>query len=223
MIATIDVISRLVLAVLLGSIVGLERESINRPAGFRTHVIVCVGSALIMMVSVEVFNLYHGVSDVDPSRIAAQVVSGIGFIGAGTILREGVAIKGLTTAASLWTISGIGLAAGLGLYIPAVAATVIIFLTLSLLNRIESLIIVKREYHLLRLVISDTWGQMGVIGNLLGDLNVNIKRINISDTHKAGEISMQILLQSPGALPLNTVVSELAKIPGVHSIEQRAE
>jgi len=222
-IGTTEVIIRLALAVLLGGIVGLERESINRPAGFRTHIIVCVGSALIMMVSIEISGMYRGLTNVDPGRIAAQVVSGIGFIGAGTILREGVNIKGLTTAASLWAISGIGLAAGLGLYIPAVACTVIIFLTLTLLNRFEYLVIEKRAYHLLKLVIRDAPGQMGAIGKVLGDLNVNIKRINLSEAQGPEEICVHVLVQIPVALSMNTVIGELTKTPGVRSIEHGDE
>ena len=115
-----DMILRLLLATVLGGAVGIERGSGDRPAGFRTHILVCTGSALIMLVSMYGFDdtYVSGISNAnnrDSARIAAQVVSGIGFLGAGTIMHEGVTVRGLTTAASLWMVSAIGLAAGAGM------------------------------------------------------------------------------------------------------------
>ena len=118
MISQEEVILRLVIATLFGGLIGLERESHKRPAGFRTHILVCIGSALVMIVSQYAFLDFAEKSmGYDPGRIAAQVISGIGFLGAGTILREGSTVKGLTTAASLWVVSGIGLAIGSGFYL----------------------------------------------------------------------------------------------------------
>ena len=117
---TAQMIIRLCAAAILGGIVGVERGSADRPAGLRTHILVCAGSALIMMVS-----LYGSdglTAGRDSSRIAAQVVSGIGFLGAGTILREGFSVKGLTTAASLWAVSCVGLAVGSGFFVGALVA-----------------------------------------------------------------------------------------------------
>ena len=108
-----QMIMRLFLAALLGGIVGMERGSGDRPAGLRTHVLVCTGSALIMLVSIYAFDPQTYTRD--PGRIAAQVVSGIGFLGAGTILHEGLTVRGLTTAASLWMVAAIGLAIGSGM------------------------------------------------------------------------------------------------------------
>lgn len=126
----IELIIRLGSATLLGGLIGFERELHGKVAGFRTHSLVALGSALIMLVSIEIFKLYQGLVPVDPGRIAAQVVTGIGFIGAGAIIRSGTSIKGLTTAAGLWTASGIGLACGLGYFRAAFAATVITLLVL---------------------------------------------------------------------------------------------
>jgi putative Mg2+ transporter-C (MgtC) family protein len=121
-------VARLALAALFGSVIGLERERLLWAAGLRTHMLVCVGSCLIMLVSAFGFRDVLGTEHVvlDPSRIAAQVVSGIGFLGAGTILLRGEVVKGLTTAASLWGVAAIGLAIGSGLYVPALAATALI-------------------------------------------------------------------------------------------------
>lgn len=130
----ITVIIRLFLATLLGGIIGYEREHYNRPAGIRTHTLVCLGSALIMLVSEYIYSFYG--ENVDPTRLGAQVISGIGFLGAGTIIKEGLSVKGLTTAASLWAISCIGLAIGMGFYSGAIIATVIIYFTLQFLKKI---------------------------------------------------------------------------------------
>ncbi|MGI6559248.1 MAG: MgtC/SapB family protein [Limnochordia bacterium] len=127
MVSTMDIALRLLLATVLGGLVGLERELHGRPAGFRTNTLVCLGSTLVMLVSAYAFANTPGWS-YDPGRMAAQVVSGIGFLGAGSIMREGPSIKGLTTAASLWVVAGIGLAVGSGFLFAAVFATVLPFL-----------------------------------------------------------------------------------------------
>lgn len=145
--STNEIILRLVLAALLGSIIGLERERLLWTAGLRTHMLVCVGATLIMLVSAFGFQDVLGTPNVtlDPSRVAAQVVSGIGFLGAGTILLRNDVIRGLTTAASLWTVAAIGLAVGGGLYLPAVAATVLILLILLGLKPLENRLYPERR------------------------------------------------------------------------------
>ena len=131
----LDAIFKMALAVLFSGVIGYEREHSHRPAGFRTHILVAVGSALVMMTSGYVFNEYAGLGTFDPTRLGAQVISGIGFLGAGTILREGFSVKGLTTAASLWAVSCIGLAVGAGYYTGALVSTIVIYLTLNTFKR----------------------------------------------------------------------------------------
>lgn len=133
----LDIFFRLAAAVILGGLVGLERESSHRPAGLRTHILVSLGSALIMVISMEAFRNFP-TGTWDPGRLAAQVVSGIGFIGAGTILHEGVTIRGLTTAASLWVVAGIGLAVGAGYYFGAVVTTLLVTIVLLYVHRLEN-------------------------------------------------------------------------------------
>ena len=137
MVTQISAVIRLFLAFILGGIIGLEREKKGRSAGLRTHILVCVGSALIMLVSLHIFEIYKDVADIDPARIAAGVVTGIGFLGAGTIIRSSEGSHGLTTAASVWISAGIGLAVGCGYIAPALLATFIAFLTLFSLKRLE--------------------------------------------------------------------------------------
>jgi len=139
MLSFTELISRLLLAALLGSAIGLERERLLWTAGLRTHMLVCVGSCLIMMVSAFGFSDVLGTAHMvlDPSRMAAQVVSGIGFLGAGAILLRGDIVRGLTTAASIWAVAGIGLAVGGGLYLDATSATVIILIILAGVKPLE--------------------------------------------------------------------------------------
>ena len=132
----IELVVRLGSAAILGGLIGFERELHGKVAGFRTYSLVSVGSALIMLVSIRMFIIYGTKAGVDPSRIAAQVVSGIGFLGAGTIIRAGMGIKGLTTAAGLWTASGIGLACGMGYYEGAIVGTVVTLVVLVIFSRI---------------------------------------------------------------------------------------
>lgn len=139
MLPHLELIARLGLAALLGGAIGFERERLSWAAGLRTHMLVSVGACLFMIVSAYGFNdvLSHEHVSLDPSRVAAQVVSGIGFLGAGSILLRGEIVRGLTTAASLWSVAAVGLAAGGGLYLAAFSATVIILIILAGLKPLE--------------------------------------------------------------------------------------
>ena len=137
MLTEVQMVIRLLYAAVLGGVVGIEREVHEKAAGFRTHILVCIGSCVIMLTSMHIFDIYNGIADVDPGRIAAQVVSGIGFLGAGTIIRSRVSIVGLTTAASLWSIAGVGLAVGSGLFIVSAFATVLILASLLVLSKVH--------------------------------------------------------------------------------------
>ncbi|MBN3729907.1 MgtC/SapB family protein [Burkholderia sp. Tr-20390] len=147
MISQLEIVSRLLLAALLGSIVGIERERLSWAAGLRTHMLVAVGAALVMVVSAFGFADIQDAKNVslDPSRVAAQVVSGIGFLGAGSIMLRGEIIRGLTTAASLWVVAAVGLAVGGGMYVAAIAATAIVLAILAGLKPIEKRFFAARQ------------------------------------------------------------------------------
>lgn len=134
------VATRLILAAILGAVIGIEREIKNRAAGFRTHIIVRVGACLIMLIGIDGIGKFSSDTARDTARIAGQVISGIGFLGAGTILQKKNAVTGLTTAATLWLSAAIGLAVGIGYYEGAIIATVICLVTLISLNKISDLI-----------------------------------------------------------------------------------
>lgn len=144
-----ELILRLLIAAILGSIIGIDRERLAWAAGLRTHMLVCVGACLFMIVSAFAFSDILGARNVilDPSRVAAQVVSGIGFLGAGSILLRGEVVRGLTTAASLWSVAAIGLAVGGGLYVEAVAATIVILIILAGIKPLEERFQQRHKAH----------------------------------------------------------------------------
>ncbi len=139
-----QIIIRLVLSVFLGGLIGFERQIHRRTAGFRTHILVSLGSCLIMLTSLYVFDIYSSKVDLDPTRIAAGVITGIGFLGAGAIIRDSQGIIGLTTAASLWVVAGIGLAIGCGFYTAGIFTTALALISLFFLRRVEEKVINKK-------------------------------------------------------------------------------
>lgn len=175
----LEIAARLLLSCILGGLVGIERERNKRPAGFRTHILVCIGSVIVMLSNLYIFDKYRYVANIDPARLGAQVISGIGFLGAGTILKEGVTVKGLTTAASLWAVACIGLAIGLGFYFGAVAATVFVLITLVVFSRFESYMTGSKRYTVLKIKSMDRPGQIGKIGTELGNSNIQIEDISM--------------------------------------------
>jgi len=134
-VSELEVVLRLLLATVLSGLVGFEREVTGRVAGFRTHILVCVGSTLIILTGIHML-AQSGAANLDPTRMAGQVVSGIGFLGAGTIIQFKDSVRGLTTAASLWAVAGIGLAVGAGFYLGAVVTTAIVLLVLFVFTRL---------------------------------------------------------------------------------------
>jgi putative Mg2+ transporter-C (MgtC) family protein len=154
----IALLQRLLLASVLGGIIGLEREIHGRPAGFRTHLLVSLGSCLFVITSVDFYHMFgnftgNGPVGTDPARIAAQVVTGIGFLGAGAIIREQASIRGLTTAACLWVVAGLGMACGIGHFYLAMTVTGIALGSLLFLKQVEKML--TRDTYLLVRV----WGE----------------------------------------------------------------
>jgi len=129
-------IARVLLAFFLGGVVGIEREWARRPAGLRTHMLVCAGSACFTVASIYGFNSYG--TNVDPSRLAAQIITGVGFLGAGAIFRSGTAVRGLTTASSIWITAAIGIVTGLGMLWLALFTTGLTWLALAMVKRLEA-------------------------------------------------------------------------------------
>lgn len=233
-VSSYEVIIRLIASAIVGGIVGLERESSNRPAGFRTHILVTIGSALIMMISATAFDPIGQGND--PQRLAAQVVSGIGFLGAGTIMRDKGNVTGLTTAASLWVCAAIGLAFGAGLYVHGISGGVIVIATLTILNKLDDSS--KKEQILYRIksekeklletdieklcIIRDlSKGIIDDIEMILVDYDMSIYETKIKKTtpiegedNKYSELEI-IILEDRDSEEFVEIVEKIQKLPGV--------
>lgn len=215
-ISSFEIILKLVLSAILGGLIGFEREIGNRPAGLRTHILVSVGAALIMLVSKYGFEGSN-----DPARLAAQVVSGIGFLGAGTILRTGNTIQGLTTAASLWVCAGIGLAIGNGFYFGAVVSTIIVLISLVILVRIENMKFLEKRKHF-QIVAQERPGLIGDIGTFFGHNNLTIKRIDIKtldDKEEDIRIEIDFIVASQSNKEWHKIIDLLSNIKGIENIK----
>ena len=177
-ISGLELFLRLALACLLGGIIGYERQSRRKSAGLRTNLLVCLGSCLIMVLSQEIYLRVEGHTNADPARLAAQVVSGIGFLGAGAIMKEGLTVTGLTTAACLWVVAGVGLAVGLGMYEGALITTGLVFATLGVLSRLDEWVDHEKrlfiEIHTL-----DRQGQVLHISEQLKSIGLSVRTTRI--------------------------------------------
>ncbi len=188
----------LFMAALLSGVIGFEREYHGHSAGLRTHILVAVGSALVMIISIYGFD--NAVSpNRDPARLAAQVVSGIGFLGAGTIIQTGTDIKGLTTATTLWLVMGIGLAAGSGNFIIAIIATVVSFTTLVSLRKVEK--IASRRVPKIILVVPADTPVLKTIHLIALHLGVSIRDIQ----------SQMVVLQNTPCLRVTLSIAYMSK------------
>lgn len=147
---------RLLCAMIVGLVIGTEREFTHRPAGMRTHILVALGACSVMITGELIFIHYSALGATpDPARLGAQVITGVGFLGAGTILREGINVKGLTTAASLWTVACLGLAAGAGYYVVALVGMIFVFITLTVFESIQNKLMGNQGVEKFYSVITD--------------------------------------------------------------------
>lgn len=221
MIDDFTTVLRLVISVVLGSIIGFERQHRKKTAGLKTHVLVCLGSCLVAILSINLYAVVQGQTNADPARLAAQVVSGIGFLGAGAILKEGPTIRGLTTAASLWVVASVGLAAGVGAMVGAVATTVLVVIALEILPRIDRLYNNGPAVSNLIIQSLDKPGQVGRIGSCLGSLGIGISQIQIEDLGN-GKLAIPVTIKLQEKNRIDLIIAELAKIEGITGIEKES-
>ncbi|TCG03069.1 methyltransferase [Paraburkholderia steynii] len=226
MIGNFELISRLVLAAALGSVIGFERERLSWAAGLRTHMLVCVGSTLIMIVSAfgfaDVLGNQHVV--LDPSRHAAQVVAGIGFLGAGSILLRGVIIRGLTTAASLWSVAAIGLAVGGGLYTASIAATIIILIILAGIKPIEKRFITVKQRRQLSLLVERGSMTFHTLHEALGPASPRVKQFVMQQSDDDAQMDeVMITLHRVSSTEYAAICGQLRALQGVKEFRDNVE
>ncbi|WP_088224601.1 MgtC/SapB family protein [Desulfosporosinus sp. FKB] len=212
-----EIALRLLLACIFGGIVGLERERNDSSAGFRTHILVSLGSALIMILSMYGFTNFTSVNK-DPARLAAQVVSGIGFLGAGTILRDKTSIRGLTTAASLWVVSAIGLATGAGFYFSATLVTFLVFITLERI--VENYFF--RNSTTIKVVAVNGTCRVKEINRVIESHNIVPQNITmVLQNEEQNKTVILFKLRTPfRKLDVENLIGDINEIDGIYSAEQ---
>lgn len=210
---------KLTLAMIFGAIIGIERGRKRRPAGLRTHMLVCLGSALTMIISGYLVSIGQST---DVSRLAAQVINGIGFLGAGSIIVTGrLEVKGLTTAAGLWASACMGLAIGAGFYFGAIVALVLIFITTALMSRVEIKIMAAAR----NVNVYVEYSESVTIGELIEKLKkMDVKIFDVELSRgKSNDSQFQTAvfdIRLPRKMPHSTVITAIAEIDSVKSVEE---
>jgi putative Mg2+ transporter-C (MgtC) family protein len=223
-ISQLEIMLRLGLAMVLGGLIGLERERLDRAAGFRTHALVAVASALVMVVSTYGFPaaaLETG-GGLDPSRMAAQVVSGVGFLGAGVIILRGNTVRGLTTAATIWAVAGLGLAAGGGLYVPAIGATAFMLLIQAGLRPLEGRLFTHRAHrHRILIQIKDGSDVLANIQQLMQRAHIRISSVQFEHDDEKELDLIELTLVSDAPDDAIQAADLLRNAPGVRQVRFR--
>ena len=218
----VSIVLRLVFSLILGGIIGLERERKGRPAGFRTHMLVCMGASLVMMINQYIYTYLHLTSDV--ARLGAQVISGIGFLGAGTIIVTGKQqVKGLTTAAGLWASACMGLAIGIGFYEGAILSCFFIFTAMKLLNKFDAYIMSTSKNMSVYVQLAKSQ-DLGKIIEEIKQMGLKILDIQITkgraDDPDATNAIISLLIKGKRKIKHTDILMNLALIDGVSSIEE---
>jgi putative Mg2+ transporter-C (MgtC) family protein len=209
-----DILIPCFLALVFGGIIGFQREKAERPAGLRTHALVCLGSTVFTIISYLGFSSLEGV---DPSRVAAGVVAGIGFIGAGAIFRQGPLIRGVTTAASIWMVASIGISLGTKLYYLAALATILGFVTLSILKYIEDKVI-KLPNYVVRITVLENFKDVNKLLSMLGEISASIKskKYEFDEENNIRIFTIHLFSKDSGFPTL--VIKKLSKFKGIKKI-----
>lgn len=204
------ILLKLVLTVIFGGLVGWQRETRDRPAGLRTHVLVCLGAAVYTLAS-----LSFGPAS-DPARIAAQVATGMGFLGAGTIIRSGTTVRGLTTAASLWAVAAIGICVAIGgtaLWVAGIA-TLIVLATLSLMRTIEKGLLARSRVAHITLKMADGPRRMSAVRQILAELDTELESIETAEVGPDRTQEMVLRVVLPHGCDVGELLPRLAGIDG---------
>ena len=202
---------KLLLAAILGGIIGIEREIRDKPAGLRTNILICVGSTLFMSISTKVAQLLGG----DPTRIAAQIISGIGFLGAGAVLHSHGFVLGLTTAATIWVVAGVGMALGSGMYLVAVFATAMSLVTLYFLSFIEDRIQGRKAYSY-ALVVTDLNQALASINRVLQECSVTAVSFNFKKRTDNYRVWFNLVIPRDKNIK---IIQRLSEIPEIIQVE----
>ncbi|MCL2380266.1 MAG: MgtC/SapB family protein [Treponema sp.] len=215
----LDMIIRLCLGFAAGAIIGFERSSRRQVAGLRTHILISTGATLLMLLSIYLpQQLGSGVSG-DPGRIAAQVVSGIGFLGAGAIIRLGNNVRGLTTAASIWFVAAVGLAIGGGMFVVAAGAVVLGLITLMLLNIFEKKIFPSERYKMLEISYKDNSPDTKEALDIIKASEVSVQSMDVNQSSKGKGTKLRLLVRIPVTVDIASIAKSIKSSGNVGKVE----
>ncbi|MCL2233550.1 MAG: MgtC/SapB family protein [Treponema sp.] len=214
-----DMIFRLCLGFLAGAVIGIERSSRRQVAGLRTHILIATGATLLMLLSIYLPQQLSPNNFGDPGRIAAQVVSGIGFLGAGAIIRLGNNVRGLTTAASIWFVAAVGLAIGGGMFILAGGAVVLGLITLMLLHIMERKLFPSSQYKLLVISYKDNLPNTKEVLSLIKASGINIQSIDLNHGSKDKGTKLRLLVRIPVTADIASIAQSIKASGNVGKVE----
>jgi putative Mg2+ transporter-C (MgtC) family protein len=213
-----EVALRLCVALTFGALIGLEREMHKKTAGLRTHMLVSLSTCLLMVLSIDGAERFSQASD--PTRIAAGVITGIGFLGAGSIIRHGASVQGLTTAACIWTAAAVGLTTGAGMYLPAAMVVVLTLFTLYVVERVDVAINIKKHRSNLLVTARSTPGFINRMDGVFQEMGIEVGQfqVEVAD-HRAGSMVLDIQLKETKGQDRSEIAERILALPGVTSVE----
>jgi putative Mg2+ transporter-C (MgtC) family protein len=206
------------LSFVLGGLIGLEREWHRQSAGLRTHIVICSGSTLLTLLSIYIPQTFTHFQGGDPARIAAQIVSGIGFLGGGAIFRLGANVRGLATAASIWVAAGIGMAVGAGMYAAAVVGTLIVLFALFVMVPFEKRLFPSLFFRNLEIAMNGSKLNTNKIIPILEKQGIEIKSMDVSQSFEEKTVRMRFVVQIPQEIALTELYKKLGTIDGISKI-----
>ena len=212
-----EIVIRILMSMIIGGVVGAQREFQRTAAGFRTHTLVALGSCVAMLTNEYLFRTFSPISNMDIARMGSYVISGIGFLGAGSIIKDGFKIQGLTTAAGLWVVACLGIAAGAGFYIAALAGTVMVVITLTLLKIMEDKFMRKKHRTQIDVQIKNSPGQMARVLSAIGCMGLSIRDLHMQDSDEKW-LDVSIITTLPSGLDIEGINEKLDEIKGIRVI-----
>lgn len=213
----IDTITKLSIALILSLIIGLERELVHKPAGIKTHALICMSATLVMSLGMYIRELYPEIV-LDPTRLPAQILAGIGFVGAGTIIREGLSVKGITTAASLLAITCVGLAVGAGFYQGAVLATILIFIILYFTTPIQNVISGNVKLVTFTLISKKEHGVISKAQEIFEEKHIDVLSIKQLKSNSTNMTILKFLAKCDEKINREELLHSLSKLDGISEV-----
>ncbi len=212
----LETLTKLCVAILLSLLIGLEREAVHKPAGIKTHMLICISATLVMSLGLYLFEKYP--DRLDPSRLPAQILTGIGFVGAGTIIRDGFSVKGITTAASLLAITCIGLAIGAGFYEGAILSTLFVFLALYLTMPIHQLLNKNKKNVLFTITAKSSPELLGKINSFFVKQNASVLNIKQFEDPSSQYTLLKFLIKLENAKQKEPLTYQLCELPEIKEV-----